>query len=80
MQNYTEEQIKDITEREQKALNFLKELKLSPAASIQKVNIGGDAFADKLIPFLRDFKYDPVPSPIQHSDLNKGDEASPESK
>lgn len=55
--NYTKEQITDIEEREAKALKMLKELELTPAAQVQKVNIGNDIFADKLQPFLQDLKY-----------------------
>lgn len=58
---YTEEQIKDITEREKKALEALRELQITPAAQLIKVNIGSkelpDVFADKIIPFLQDTKY-----------------------
>ena len=57
MEKYTQEQIKDIKERELKALEMLKELQLTPAAQIYKVNIGNDTFADKLIPYLADIKY-----------------------
>lgn len=53
----TEEQIKDIQEREKKALEYLKELQLTPAAIMQKINIGNDLFADKTIPYLQDIKY-----------------------
>lgn len=77
MQNYTPEEVKDIQEREAKALAALKELQLTPAASVQKVNIGGDVFADKLIPFLKDIKFETVVSPIQQADLNNdGEETS----
>lgn len=65
MANYTEEQVKDITEREQKGLEALKALNLTPAAQISKVQMGSDIFADKLIPFLQDTKYTSTPSPLQ---------------
>lgn len=65
MANYTDEQVKDITEREQKGLEALKALHLTPAAQISKVQMGNDIFADKLIPFLQDTKYISTPSPVQ---------------
>lgn len=61
MPNYTPEQVKDITEREKKGLEVLKELGLTPAAQISKVNLGNDTFGDKLIPYLADVKYTPKP-------------------
>lgn len=66
---YTKEQIKDIQEREKKALEFLKELQLTPACSIVKENIGNDTFADKLYPYLADLKFTNKISPIQTKDL-----------
>lgn len=55
--DYTKEMMADITEREKKGLEALKELKLTPAASVQKVNLGDDNFGDKVTPYLRDTKY-----------------------
>lgn len=66
---YTPEQIKDITGREAKALDALKELQLSPAAMPQMVNLGGDVFGIKIIPYLRDLKFTPQESPIQKQDI-----------
>lgn len=77
MPNYTEEEVKDIQDREKLCLDFLKDNQMTPAASIQKVNMGKDVFGDKLIPFLRDMKFnqpESQPSPIQREDLN--DESS----
>lgn len=76
MQEYSEDEVKDITERDKKCLDFLKENQMTPAASMQKVNIGNDVFADKLIPFLSDFKYNknPMVSPIQGKDIKPKDE------
>lgn len=54
---YTPEQIADIKEREEKALKALTDLQLNPSAIVQKVNIGQDVFADKVIPYLQDLKY-----------------------
>ena len=54
---YTPEQVKDIKERELKGLEMLKELQLSPACQIYKVNLGNDTFGDKLHPYLADIKY-----------------------
>ncbi len=60
MEKYTKEQIKDVEEREAKALVMLKELQLTPAAVLQKVNMGGDMFVDKVICYLQDIKYQPT--------------------
>lgn len=54
---YSESQIKDIEEREKKALEFLKELQLTPSASMQAVNTGNDVFAMRVIPHLADLKF-----------------------
>jgi hypothetical protein len=54
---YNEEEIKDITEREKKCLDFLKENEMTPAAQVLKVNVGNDMFADKVVPYLQDIKY-----------------------
>ncbi len=61
--NLTEGEIKDITEREQKALDFLKELQLTPAVMMQAVNLGNDTFGMKPLPYLQDTKFS-TPSPI----------------
>lgn len=63
----TPEEIKDIQEREKLALEHLKANSLTPAALVQKVNIGNDTFVDKVICFLQDTKYikkEGVPSPF----------------
>lgn len=61
MQNtYTDEQVKDIQERTEKGIAYLKELDLAPAAVLNKVNIGTegkDIFADLVQPYLADTKY-----------------------
>ncbi len=63
-QNLTEEQIKDIQEREAKALAYLKELELTPAASLSYQNIDGqDLFTTRVQPYLQDIKYS-NPKPI----------------
>lgn len=54
---YTDEQVKDIEGREQKALQFLIEMELTPSAVLQAVNLGNDIFATKVIPFLKDTKF-----------------------
>lgn len=54
---YTQEQKDEIMERVKIALEKLKELQLTPAAQVYKVNIGDDTFADKFIPYLQDTKY-----------------------
>ena len=55
---YTEEQKKDILEREAKAIETLKELQLTPSAYVMKTNLGDDTFVDKVIPYLKDTKFD----------------------
>jgi len=68
MPDLSKEQVADIQEREKKGLEYLKELKLTPAAIIQKIRVGDDMFVDKVTPFLQDTKYvkpEPVKSPIQ---------------
>lgn len=59
--NYTKEQVKDITTREKKALEILQEMNVTPAAVIQKVRMntsdGAEIFVDKIIPYLADTKY-----------------------
>lgn len=57
MGSYTPEQIKDVKEREARALKVLGELYLTPAISMQAVNIGNDTFAMKPIPYLQDTLY-----------------------
>lgn len=60
--NFTPEQVKDIQEREAKALAYLKELQLTPAAQLSKISLGNDVFADKVVCYLNDTKYSSVPS------------------
>ena len=63
MQNYTEEEKKDITERTEKANAYLKELNLVPAAQVVKVNLGdvdpkfNSVFGDLIQVYLADTKY-----------------------
>jgi len=57
MENYTKEQIEDITKREKEALEALKKLELTPAAQVSKQNIGNDVFVDKVVCYLQDIKY-----------------------
>lgn len=59
----TEEQKKDIETRVEKAHVILKELQLFPSAVVQKVNLGEDTFADKVICYLADSKFIPKKSP-----------------
>lgn len=65
MQNYTPEQIEDIKKREAEGLVALKALNLTPAISMQMVNIGNDTFGVKPIPYLQDTKFTAQPSPLQ---------------
>lgn len=53
----SEEQIKDVEEREAKALAFLKELELTPAAQMSFENVGGDRFVSRVQPYLQDTRY-----------------------
>ncbi len=55
--NYTEAQKEEILSRVKKALAILKGMELTPAATVQKVNIGNDEFVDKVVPYLQDFRY-----------------------
>ena len=57
MNKLNEEQIKDIKEREAKALEFLRELQLSPACQLFYENIGNDGFVTRAMPYLQDVKY-----------------------
>ncbi len=72
--NYSEEQIKDIKEREEKALAALKELELTPAAIVSKLNNGNDTFVDKVQCYLQDTKYskkeESIPSPVEMSETD----------
>ena len=54
---YIKEQIEDIKVRSQKAVDFLKELELQPAAQMLPQNMGNDIFGLKLTPFLQDTKF-----------------------
>ena len=65
MENYTEEQKKDIEERLKKAEVVLKELQLFPSAVVQKINQGEDIFVDKIICYLQDSKFTPTKSPYE---------------
>lgn len=69
---YSESEKADILEREKKCLEFLKEQQMTPSCAPMLVNMGDDTFGIKLIPFLKDFKYDKQPSPIQKEDLLLG--------
>jgi len=71
--NYSLEEQKDIEERVKKAQEVLKELQLFPTAQVIKVNLGDDVFADKIIAYLQDAKYnkEPIKSPLQPDDLEK---------
>ena len=57
MDKYTPSEIKDIQDREKKALKMLAELELTPACQIYKQNIGNDIFVDKVQPYLADTRY-----------------------
>ena len=65
MENYTEEQIKDIKERVGKATEFIKSLELEFKAQVGAVNLGDDTFALKVQPFLKDTKYEPIATPTE---------------
>ena len=57
MPDLTEEEIKDIKKRQADALEYLKSVNLTPASVIEKVLVGKDTFADRVIPYLRDTRY-----------------------
>ncbi len=54
---YTEEQLKDIQERSEKAIKMLAELELSAQANVSMVNLANDVFGVKVQPLLMDTKY-----------------------
>lgn len=64
-EQYSEAEQKDIEERIEKAKMALADLKLQPSAQVYKINMGDDTFADKIVPYLQDTKYQSIPSPIQ---------------
>lgn len=66
--SYTEEQRTDINDRVAKAVEALKELQLSCAAVTASERVGDNVFGIKVIPYLKDLKYEPaIPSPIQQA-------------
>lgn len=67
MHNYSEEEKKEITERIEKARKFLEENHLNLSAQIYFENIGNDAFATKVLPYLQDTKYDKSTSKTEES-------------
>lgn len=69
--NYTDEQKADIIERVNKAMEFLKEIELSPAAAISKVALGNDVFADRVQAYLKDTKYEEKPE-VKEEETVKG--------
>lgn len=71
--HYTPEQVKEVQEREKKALEYLKENHLTPAAIVEKINIGKDMFVDRVRCFLNDTKYAAKESPIKKDELAKKD-------
>ena len=66
---FSKDQIKDITERELKCLEFLKEMQMCPSVKMVAVNVGNDCFAMKAIPFLNDLKYQETSEPTKPQDL-----------
>lgn len=66
---YSPEQIIDVQEREKKALDFLKELELTPSAILSMQNNGKDVFGIKVQPYLQDTKYQNKVSPLQQNDI-----------
>jgi hypothetical protein len=66
---YTKEMVEDITTREKKGLEALKELQLTPSAAVAKINLGNDTFADKVTPYLADTKYQDILSPLQEKEV-----------
>lgn len=64
--NYTKEQIEDVQAREAKALAYLKELQLTPAAQLswESIGDGDDRFVARMQPYLQDLKYQDIKSPF----------------
>lgn len=65
----TPEQILDVEQRVDKALAYLKELNLTPAAQLFPVKLDVedmDVFGTRVIPYLQDIKYsgNSIPSPF----------------
>lgn len=55
---YTPEEIKDVQEREAKALAYLTELQLTPSAQFSMENLNGeDIFGIRCRPYLQDLKF-----------------------
>ena len=69
MTEFTKKQIEDITARELKCLEFLKENQMCPSVKMVAVNVGQDCFAMKAIPFLNDLKYQENSEPTKPQDL-----------
>jgi len=67
MENYSQEEIKDIAERTQKVVEFMKENQLDPRAQVYKENIGGNKFVDVVNVFLQDLKYEKSPKATPES-------------
>jgi len=57
MANYSEEQRKDILERSEKAISYLKTLDLQPAAFVSMANTKDGLFAVKVDAYLQDTRY-----------------------
>lgn len=71
MQKYTEEQIKDIEERELRAYKAIKDLELFLSATTQSVNMGDNTFAMKIIPHFADLKYAPKEEKIEEAKVKE---------
>ncbi len=70
-QQFTDEQVKDIQERIDKANVVLKELQLFPSAFVSAENLGNDVFGTKVVAYLQDSKFAAIPSPIQNDTPEK---------
>ena len=70
-QTYTPEQIKDIEERELKAIEFLKSIQMTASVKVVSVNIGDNTFAHKLFPYLADLKFTEQPGDVKSNVLEE---------
>lgn len=58
MQDYSDSEKKDITERVEKAEKLLDQLQLTPRAQVLQHPLGDDVFGTRVVVYLQDTKYD----------------------
>lgn len=64
MNNYTEEQLKDIQTRQDKLIELFKEMEIRPMIQSKKEAIAENVYADRLEIVLVDTKYLPKEEPV----------------